>query len=198
MLNLPPEIHKQAMLYRFRVHLPNIKGFARVYLLKPTTTLYTFSKKMTADMEFPYDQIVLYKSVDASGAALRRYSTVDMGFGTTDVVSVDKLVKAGETEFVYFYDTTNKLSVLISFEGEVADAAAGKEKVFPLLLEQKGPNPIDFLNGYVAFEDLPQKERVLPGNDEEDFDDEPASSEEDDDEEELVYDGGADSEGEDF
>ncbi|MCF0174601.1 MAG: hypothetical protein HUJ95_04590 [Bacteroidales bacterium] len=182
------------MLYRFRVHLPNIKGFSRVYLLRPTTTLYTFSKKMTGDMEFPYDQIVLYKSVDDLGTALHRYSTVDLGFGTTDNITAGKLVKAGETEFVYFYDTTNKLSVLISYEGEVQDNEVQGISSFPALVEQKGPNPIDFINGYVAFEDLPQKERIpvedddIQDDDEDNEEDEIFAEEEDVvDEDEVDY-----------
>ena len=40
----------------------------------------------------------------------------------------------------------------------------------PLLSEVKGPNPIEFENGYVAFEDLPERQRHLPGEEGEDFD----------------------------
>ena len=32
----------------------------------------------------------------------------------------------------------------------------------PVLAELKGPDPIDFENGYVAFEDLPADQRHLP------------------------------------
>ena len=59
-------------------------------------------------------------------------------------------------------------------------------------MEVKGPNPIEFENGYVAFEDLPAKERHLPGEgDDEDYDDEDEEDEEpeDDDEEgKEIYD----------
>ena len=33
----------------------------------------------------------------------------------------------------------------------------------PAVIESKGPNPIEFENGYVAFEDLPEDKRRLPG-----------------------------------
>ena len=33
----------------------------------------------------------------------------------------------------------------------------------PVIVDTKGPNPIEFENGYVAFEDLPDSQRHLPG-----------------------------------
>ena len=54
----------------------------------------------------------------------------------------------------------------ITVEGELTG-----EKVlpdFPVLAETKGPNPIEFENGYVAFEDLPDRQRHLPGEAEDD------------------------------
>ena len=54
---------------------------------------------------------------------------------------------------------------------------------FPVLAETKGPNPIEFENGYVAFEDLPETQRHLPGeaDDDEDYDDEDLGEEEEED-----------------
>jgi hypothetical protein len=60
---------------------------------------------------------------------------------------------------VYFYDVTNKKSVNISFEGIVEGAS---ERGCPVLADIKGPNPIEFENGYIAFEDLPDDQRHLP------------------------------------
>ena len=74
----------------------------------------------------------------------------------------------------------------------------------PTIVEVKGPNPIEFENGYVAFEDLPDSQRHLPGQKpdwgSDDDDDEGDSSlsldedrddEEDDDDEDgkIVFDG---------
>ena len=39
------------MILRYRVSLPGIKGFARVYELKSTTTLYDFHKRMRDDIK---------------------------------------------------------------------------------------------------------------------------------------------------
>ena len=56
----------------------------------------------------------------------------------------------------------------------------------PTRRASSSPYPIEFENGYVAYEDLPERQRYLPGeepeDDDEDFDDEDEEDEEDDDE----------------
>ena len=155
------------MILRYRVSLPGIKGFARVYEVKDTASLYSLHKQMRADMDFPQDQVVLFKSFDARGEVVARYSVFqDFGFGTIDDVTAGQCHKRGEDKFIYFYDTTNVKSVIVTFDG------VGEERrnvLYPLLVETKGPNPIDFENGYVAFEDLPDEKKKDP--DDEDFDD---------------------------
>lgn len=179
------------MILRYRVSLPGLKGFARVYELKSTSSLYSFHKRMHSDMDFPMDQIVLFKSVNPDGSAIARYSVSDLGKGTIDEVTLGDCHKRGEDSFVYFYDTTNKKSVLVNCEGEV-EARPGI--VYPTLVETKGPNPIEFENGYVAYEDLPEDKkrniiRKEEGNwdDEDDFDDDD-DDDDDKDEEDVVYD----------
>lgn len=184
------------MILRYRVSLPGLKGFARVYEIKATCSLYTFHKKMHSDMDFPMDQIVLFKAVNPDGSAIARYSVQNMGKGTIDEVTLGDCHKRGEDSFVYFYDTTNKKSVLVDFESEVPER---KGVIYPVLVESKGPNPIEFENGYVAYEDLPEDKkrniiRKEEGNwdDEDDFEDddeETADNEDEDkDEEDVVYD----------
>jgi hypothetical protein len=173
------------MILKYRVSLPGIKGFARVYEVKDTASLYSLHKQMRADMDFPQDQVVLFKSFDAIGNVAARYSVFqDFGMGTIDSVTVGQCHKRGEDKFIYFYDTTNVKSVIVTFEGE------GEERrnvVYPLLVETKGPNPIEFENGYVAFEDLPDDKKKDPDDDdfEDDFEDE--VDEDSDDETEEIY-----------
>lgn len=172
----------QIMILRYRVSLPGLKGFARVYDVKDTTSLYTFHKKMRSDMDFPQDQLILFKAVNEEGKAVARYSTVELGAGTVDVVTCGACHKRGEDSFVYFYDTTNKKSVLVNFEGEGSVSSNG---VYPVLVETKGPNPIEFENGYVAFEDLPDEKKRLPvedfsDEDDDDLDDDDFGDEDDD------------------
>jgi hypothetical protein len=180
------------MNYRYRVTLAGIKGFFRVYLVNGENSLYTFHKQLRSDLEFPVDQPILFKALDAGGAVVARYALMDIGFGAVDNVSVSDTIKAGVASFVYFYDIASRKSVIITLEGEAREFTA-----VPRLLESKGPVPLEFENGYVAFEDLPEERRRLPGEaragdddedeDDEDFEDE-EEDEEDKDEEEILYD----------
>ena len=171
------------MVFRLRVTLAGIKGFYRVYHVNGATTLYTLHKQIRADLEFPQDQLIMFKGLDVEGAVVGRWGLFDLGSGTVDQVSLEKVIKAGTDSFVYFYDVTNKKSVNIQVEGEAEGVKVLPD--FPVLAESKGPNPIEFENGYVAFEDLPDTQRHLPGEeDDEDFDDEDLSEEEEEDQDE--------------
>ncbi len=173
------------MILRYRVSLPGIKGFARVYEVKENASLYSLHKQMRADMDFPQDQVVLFKAFDADGNVAARYSVFqDFGFGTIDNVSAGQCHKRGEDKFIYFYDTTNIKSVIVTFDGIAEER---RNVIYPLLVETKGPNPIDFENGYVAFEDLPDDKKKDP--DDEDFEDdfEDDVDEDTDDETEEIY-----------
>ena len=174
------------MILKYRVSLPGIKGFARVYEVKGSASLYSFHKQMRADMDFPQDQVVLFKAFDKDGEVAARYSVFqDFGFGTIDNVTAEQCHKRGEDKFIYFYDTTNVKSVIVTFEG-VADER--RNVIYPLLVETKGPNPIEFENGYVAFEDLPDDKKKDPDDDDFDDDDEVEEDADEDDTEELYGD----------
>lgn len=177
------------MIFRLRVTLTGIKGFFRIYHVNGATTLYTLHKQMRSDMEFPQDQLIMFKALDVMGEVTGRYGLFDLGSGTVDQVSLEKAVKAGATDFVYFYDVTNRKSVNITVEGEVEGASVSPD--YPVIVESKGPNPIEFENGYVAYEDLPDEQRHLPGerkdsfgDDDIDFDDEDEEDEDDEEEDE--------------
>jgi len=189
------------MTYKFSVTLEGLKGFLRVYAVNGANTLYTFHKQLRADLEFPQDQQILFKAFDAAGNVVARYALIDLGFKTVDEVCIDDVVKAGIVKFVYFYDTVSKKYVIITFDGK-----SDVEYQHPTVLESKGPLPIEFENGYVAYEDLPEDQKHLPGEkhkhnplakmlgigDDEDEDDEDEDDEdiddEDKEEEEIIYD----------
>lgn len=174
------------MILRYRISLPGIKGFARVYEIKGTSTLYTFSKQMRADMSFPQDQLVLFKAFDEKGNVSARYGMFDLGAGTIDSVTMEQTVRKGELSFVFFYDTTNAKSVIVTYEGQVEER---KNAVYPALVESKGPDPIEFENGYVAFEDLPDEKKKAPEEDGFDSDDDDADDDDTDDGDvEEIYD----------
>lgn len=180
------------MFYNYRVTLQGIKGFYRLYTVAGSNTLYTFHKQLRSDLEFPQDQRILFKALAADGTVLARYALIDIGSGAVDEVSIEDTIKAGVASFVYFYDVVSKKSVIITFEGP-----SERKVALPTLEESKGPIPIEFENGYVAFEDLPEDKRrkipAMPGSDaaleDEDEEDEEEEDEPDPDkeEEELVY-----------
>lgn len=173
---------------KYRVTLEGIKGFFRVYYINGNNTLYTFHKQIRADLEFPMDQPILFKGFDEKSAVVGRWALVDLGSGTVDQVKISDTIKLGVQSFVYFYDIASKKSVKITLEGD-----ADKEVLIPTLMETKGPIPLEFENGYVAFEDLPDDRRHLPGEkpslidglDDDDDDDEDDESDEDDKPEEI-------------
>ena len=181
------------MNYQSKVTLTGIKGFFRIYSLNACNSLYTFHKQLQSDLEFPADQPILFKALDAEGNVIARYALIDLGYGTADSVNIATLVKNGVASLVYFYDIQSRKSVNISLEGEIPG-----NSTTPVLLESKGPVPLEFENGYVAFEDLPEDRRRLPGekknkeNEDEDLDededDEEDEEEEDDEEEDIIYD----------
>ena len=177
------------MVFRVRVTLAGIKGFFRLYFISGATTLYDIHKQLRSDLEFAQDQIIMFKALDVTGGVVARYGLFDLGSGTVDRVSLEDTVKAGTDSMVYFYDVTNRKSVILTIEGE-----AEGEKVSGIVLkESKGPNPIEFENGYVAYEDLPERQRYLPGEEpeDEDFDDEEDEEDEEsgsDEDGEEIYD----------
>ncbi len=180
------------MVYTYRVTLEGIKGFFRVYRIDGNNSLYTFHKHLRADLEFTVDQPILFKAFDESGNVVARYALQDLGSGSVDMVSIADTVAAGVVKFVYFYDVAARKSVNITLEAEEAGSVEGPE-----IIDTKGPIPLEFENGYVAFEDLPQQHRKLPGlgllggddEDDEDEDDEDDVPDDDKEEEEIIYDG---------
>ena len=78
------------MVFRLRVTLTGIKGFFRIYYVNGATTLYTFHKQMRADMEFPQDQLIMFKALDIEGGVVGRYGLFDLGSGTVDQVSLER------------------------------------------------------------------------------------------------------------
>ena len=185
------------MILRYRISLPNIKGFARVYELDASTSLYDFHKLLSDELDFARDLLIQFKALDKTGGLVARYAMFDLGWGAVDGVSLAATVKKGISQFIYFYDVINKKNVIVTCEGEV-DAKPGEE--YPLLVESVGPNPVEFENGYVAFVDLPASQRPMPpskpdwskvvADDDDDFDEDDDEDDEDDDDDDgkEIYD----------
>ena len=69
------------MVFKVKVTLSGIKGFYRVYSAGGDTTLYALHKQMRADMEFPQDQLIMFKALDSLGDVVARYGLFDLGAG---------------------------------------------------------------------------------------------------------------------
>ena len=174
----------------YRVSLSGIKGFTRLYALNPATTLYSFHKQLRSDLEFPQDQLILFKALLEDGSVEGRYGLFDLGCGAVDAVTLEQTVSRGVVSFVYFYDVTARKSVNITFEGE-SETVALPALDSPVVVETKGPVPQEFENGYIAYEDLPDDQKhihrggglsqILGGGDDDDID----LSEDEDDEEDI-------------
>ena len=181
------------MTYRYRVTLEGIKGFYRVYLVNATNSLYTLHKQLRADLEFPQDQQILFKAFDEADNVVGRFALMPLpGNKAVDEVPIAETVKAGIVRYQYFYDVSSKKYVIVTFEG----VETGKEVNLPEIVDSKGPLPIEFEHGYVAFEDLPDNRRRLPGekpsgilgmlglSDDEDLDDDDDDDEDEDEDDE--------------
>ncbi len=179
------------MILRYRVSLPNIKGFLRVYDIKSDMTLYEFHKLLRDDLDLLHDQLIQFKALGQDeNDLIARYGLFDLGAGAVDEVSFEKTRSLGVQSFIYFYDVTNKLYLIVTFDSEQEEE---KSKLYPELVESKGPKPIEFLNGYVAFEDrvdtrtanLSSKKKSVI--DDEDFDDEDFDDEDTDNDDDEIF-----------
>ena len=55
-------------------------------------------------MEFPQDQLIMFKAMDAEGGVVARYGLFDLGSGTVDKITVKDTVDSGVASFIYFYE----------------------------------------------------------------------------------------------
>ena len=172
-----------------KITLPKIKGFLRLYRAAGSATLYTVHTRLRADLEFPQDQLILFKALDAKELVVARWGLFDIGDGAVENISLKAALDKGVTHFVYFYDVSNRKSVLIDIYEDDSPAPKADKLV---LAETKGPVPQEFENGYVALEDLPVEKQKLPSEDDFDLDDEDFDEEDDEDDDgedgEEIYD----------
>ncbi len=181
------------MIFQFRVTLPGIKGFYRIYKVNSANTFYEFHKQLQADLLFPADQPILFKALNETGQVLARYALLDLGFGAVDDVTTGSAVESGAKSFEYFYDIQSRKKIIITLEGSEDNNSV----LVPTLdtNDIKGPEPAAFDNGYVAFEDMPPERRRLPGernidleeDDDDDEDDEDDEEEDDDEDGKVIY-----------
>lgn len=141
------------MVYQFRATIPESKVFYRVYEIKGDMTLFRFNSFIIDNLGFSPDQMVLFEGYDADGNLCGEYGLLDMGDGTMDTVTFDKVVSRGETELHYLFDLRNGRYIRLVLEGE---APYSPMRAYPALVEEKGQNPDQFRIRYEEEPAVPQ------------------------------------------
>ncbi len=173
------------MILRFRATIPQSKIFYKVYAVDGGMDLFDFNTFILGDLGFAPDQMVLFEGYDGGGKLCGEYGLFDMGDGSMDKITFEKLARKGQTELHYIYDMRNDRYIRLVMEGE---ETLPPTTLLPCLLEEKGHAPEQFS---VAYEDYEAVQTIIPkasaSVEDEDFDDE--DDEEDGDEEgEEIYD----------
>ncbi len=167
------------MIYQFRATIPESKIFYRVYEIKGDMTLFRFNAFITDNLGFSPDQMVIFEGYGPDGELCSEYGLFDMGAGTMDNTTFEKVVQRGETELHFVFDLRNDRYLKLVLEGE---APYSPMRAYPALVEEKGQNPDQF---HARFEEAPVTP-TLHGSrgviaEDEDFDDEDFNDEEDED-----------------
>ena len=85
------------MVYQFRATIPESKIFFRVYEIKGDMSLFKFNLFLVDDLGFSPDQMVLFEGYDAAGTLCSEYGLFDLGDGSMDTVTFDKVAARGES-----------------------------------------------------------------------------------------------------
>ncbi|MDR0582665.1 MAG: plasmid pRiA4b ORF-3 family protein [Prevotellaceae bacterium] len=140
------------MIYRFTATVASLKGFMRRYELRGADTLYDFHEHIVNDLNFAPDQMVLFRVESAKGKPLKEYGLFDLGDGSMDEISIEKLVKQQETTLLYVFDMRDNRVLRLSFVGTDEELP---RKSYPRTSDEKGDAPSQFLDrqGPEAYED---------------------------------------------
>ena len=176
------------MVYQFRATIPESKIFFRVYEIKGDMSLFKFNLFLVDDLGFSPDQMVLFEGYDDAGTLCSEYGLFDLGDGSMDTVTFDKIAERGEVELHYCFDLRNGRYIKLVLEGEGETSAM---RAYPRIVAENGQNPDQFRARY---EEAPAVPKLHPyrdsavvgdvGDEDDDLDDE--DEEEDDD---KIFDG---------
>ncbi|HBG25120.1 MAG: hypothetical protein A2X17_02675 [Bacteroidetes bacterium GWF2_41_61] len=153
------------MVYRYKASIPGNKIFMREYEVKGSSSLYSYHLYLQNDLGFAPDQIVLFRALDSKGKVKREYGLFNLGDGSMDSVTLDKVCKDGFPVLEYVYDMFKERSLyleLLSTEEELA------RRAYPRLVAERGKNPDQFSDNYDDFEHLieaPETDLII-GDDE--------------------------------
>ena len=178
------------MVFRLRVTLTGIKGFFRIYHVNGATTLYTLHKQMRADMEFPQDQLIMFKALDIEGAVVGRYGLFDLGYGSMDRVNFSQLAEKGQNVLQFCYDMHNNSCIILTILGEEPEDPRSH---YPQTTLEKGHNPDQFSAKYEDPQVYIPRGAGSPAVDDDDEDEDDEDDEKDDDNAFSEFEDGLDS-----
>lgn len=133
------------MIYKYKAVIPGNKVFIREYELKSEMNLFNFNSFLLNDLGFAPDQIVAFRGYDASGVFHSEYGLFDLGDGSMDMMTFEKLYKKGETEIHYVFDMFKERYLCLFYDGE---ADFSPKLSYPRTITEKGRNPDQFSPNY--------------------------------------------------
>ncbi len=139
------------MVYRYKATIAGNKIFLREYEIKGSISLYSLHLFLQNDLGFAPDQIVMFRGLDKHNKVKGEYGLFNLGDGSMDSVTLDKVISAGQSKLMYVYDISKDRAItleLLSKEEELA------RRSYPRLVAEKGKNPDQFSDNYDDFEQM--------------------------------------------
>ncbi len=179
------------MIYRIKATTEGSKNFLRMYEIKTSQTLYDLHEHIQSDLGYAPDQMIEFRTLNATGEEAHEYGLFDMGDGSIDTITMQDLEEREEMTLFYVFDMHNDRTIRLEIieEDEIAP-----RKVYPLTSEEKGIAPDQFDPNKKDEKELPASRKPAPrsnnddnlSDDDEDLGDEETDNEDiDDDEEDL-------------
>ena len=139
------------MVYRYKATITGNKIFLREYEIKGNTSLYSLHLFLQDDLGFAPDQIVMFKGLDKQNKIKGEYGLFDLGDGTMDSLSLEKVISIGQSKLLYVYDIFKNRAITLEFLSREEELA---RRSYPRLIAEKGKNPDQFSDNYDDFEQM--------------------------------------------
>jgi len=139
------------MVYRYKATITGNKIFLREYEIKGNTSLYSLHLFLQDDLGFAPDQIVMFKGLDKQNKIKGEYGLFDLGDGTMDSLSLEKVISMGQSKLLYVYDIFKNRAITLEFLSREEELA---RRSYPRLVAEKGKNPDQFSDNYDDFEQM--------------------------------------------
>jgi len=139
------------MVYRYKATITGNKIFLREYEIKGNTSLYSLHLFLQDDLGFAPDQMVMFKGLDKQNKIKGEYGLFDLGDGTMDSLSLEKVISIGQSKLLYVYDIFKNRAITLEFLSREEELA---RRSYPRLVAEKGKNPDQFSDNYDDFEQM--------------------------------------------